>query len=318
MNVPTGNFIPQPPIVSPVYVDDDDELSSSSDESDIQIPEIPGMDSSEDDEYSDDYNDSDEDADIKPHGGLMELMTLGKVTVPNFGAITPLPKAYVTPSTLPQVLPQVPRPGAITLNVRQPAVPVTQLPQFNLPQPNLPQLNLPRATIPMPPTNLPQATLTMPTLPQALPRATIPMPPTTLPQATLPQVGLVPRTTPQIPQLGGLKVNTPQLSTAPKAVDIEVLLAKMPGVNITGLTPAIGTTAVDVKDMLQKEADESDEDFTSRSTLTIQLASIPDYKINTAAAVTAGHLMMKKSRLGVKYDDDIEVALSYLIGLLQR
>jgi hypothetical protein len=51
--------------------------------------------------------------------------------------------------------------------------------------------------------------------------------------------------------------------------------------------------------------------------LTLRLASVPDFQINNSAAVTAGHMIMKKTKLGVKYDENIESVLNYLIELMK-
>ena len=72
----------------------------------------------------------------------------------------------------------------------------------------------------------------------------------------------------------------------------------------------------DINDILHKETDETPEDFEARRRLTLRLTSIPNYKINNATAVTAGLMMMKKAKLGITYEPDIESALSYLTSLI--
>jgi hypothetical protein len=103
-----------------------------------------------------------------------------------------------------------------------------------------------------------------------------------------------------------------------KTVDVEAILAKMPGVTVTGVTPVPGQVAPNVNDLLKQETDETAEDFEARSRLTLKLVAIPDYKLNNVTAVTAAHMMMKKSKLGLTYDPEVESALAYLTGLLQR
>jgi hypothetical protein len=92
----------------------------------------------------------------------------------------------------------------------------------------------------------------------------------------------------------------------------------MQGISVATLTPYPAQIPADINELLQKETDETPEDFEARRRLTLQLASIQDYKLNNVSAVTAGLMMMKKAKLGLTYEQDVEAALSYLTSLLQR
>ena len=120
------------------------------------------------------------------------------------------------------------------------------------------------------------------------------------------------------PLTGEQKISVQEGKLVNKAVDVESILSKMPGISVTGITPPPSQVPVDINDIIQKEDDESDDDFEARRRLTLLLASIPDYRLNNATAVTAGHIMMKKSKLGVTYDSDVESAIAYLVALMQR
>lgn len=106
--------------------------------------------------------------------------------------------------------------------------------------------------------------------------------------------------------------------TKSRTVNVAVILEKMPGISISGNTPAPTRVSADINDILQKEADETLEDFEARRILTLKLVSIPDYKLNNSTAVIAGLIMMKKSKLGITYDNDVESAIGYLTALLAR
>lgn len=73
-----------------------------------------------------------------------------------------------------------------------------------------------------------------------------------------------------------------------------------------------------IEDVLCRETSETLEEFEARRILTLKLASIPDYTINPITAVVIGSMMMKKARLGLEYDSNIEKSLAYLMELLSR
>lgn len=134
-------------------------------------------------------------------------------------------------------------------------------------------------------------------------------------------------TSPNISQLQGLiqvpQTMPPQPTIAtlpprsiPKTVDVEAILSKMPGISVTAVAPS--QVPADINDYVRKEADETPEDFEARRRITLKLSSIPDYKLNNTTAVVAGSIMMRKAKLGLTYDPDVEAAISYLTALLQR
>jgi hypothetical protein len=124
---------------------------------------------------------------------------------------------------------------------------------------------------------------------------------------------------PQPPQqLLVLKVQ-PAPTAAPVAprVSHQDLTAKLAGVTIEGITPAVNPMSPDINDVLHREADESEENFEARRRLTIRLATIENYRLNNTTAVVLGHMMMRKSRLGIKYDTDIEAAINQVLKLVE-
>lgn len=100
--------------------------------------------------------------------------------------------------------------------------------------------------------------------------------------------------------------------------ELAELLSKMPGIPVAGVTPAPANVSTDVTEFVQQGIDETPEDFESRKRLTVRLATIPDYALNNVTAATAASMLMKKAKLGLTYDANVESALSYLTGLLQR
>lgn len=284
----TFPLIPNTPAID---VDFDDDSFSDTDE-DIFPPtfDMDGSDVSDDD-------DNDDDESPMLTGDLARIAGLKSP-----GALFPVARL--------QPAPPVQQP-ALRLAVGQPA----------LPRPAT-TLTIPRATLPQ--ATLPQATLPQATLPQAtLPQATVP--PTGLrlavaPTATIPKAVIPP--SPNIPVLGGLSTRptAPVLAaqTAPTAANVNEILTKMSGISVSTVTPPPEQVPVDINDLLKKEADETPEEFEARRRITLQLASIPDYKLNNTAAVVAGLMLMKKSKLGITYDADVESALTYLTSLLQR
>ena len=196
--------------------------------------------------------------------------------------------------------------GAFPMTQRVQAAPVTLTTPVPLPAPVIGGLRL---------NLLPQAAPAITGL--TLPMAKVPTF-TALPTAQVPTLTTLPTAqVPTIPAIGGLVIAQPQLPPATKKVDVEAIFAKMPGITITG-TPGAPDIAPDVNDLLIKDSSESDDEFEARRTLTLKLASIPDYKLNGSTCLTIGHMMMKKSKMGLTYDPDIENAIGYLMALLQR
>jgi hypothetical protein len=232
--------------------------------------------------------------------------------------------------------------GAFPFPTRAPAT-TAPLPAAAFPAPR-PAIPMPVATVPFPTaaapapvglrlTVMPKVT-PAPVLGPLVPAAPIPvLRPLTLPLANIPAIptanipiiqttGLKLAPTPQVPVLAGVVAPTPVplLPAQPpaKTLDVAAILAKLPGITVATVTPAPGQVQPDINDLLKKETDETPEDFEARRVLTLKLASIPDYKLNNATAVTAALIMMKKAKLGVTYDPDVEAAIAYLTELLKR
>jgi hypothetical protein len=324
---------------TPTFDEDEIPIEYDSSDDDIPIPtlDLNGSDSS-DIEVDDDDDDDDEiSADI-PAPQFSELATL--TGVKRTGTAFPGSSPFVT--TAPQ---QVTFSGVMNTSIpspfsgiKQSTVSLAPTPQASvlrlavMPQTAMPFPGQVKSTVPGVPTipGVPQPT-TVPGIPQTNPGPGIPQVTglTLVPKPTVPTITqlsgltMAPKTSPTVPVLAGLAPKSPlipvvQPKTAAPAVDVEALLAKMPGITVLGVSQTQGQVPANVEDLLIKESDETSEDFEARKQLTMKLASIPDYKLNNATAATVAHMMMKKTKLGVTYDHDIESALTYLTGLLQR
>lgn len=82
--------------------------------------------------------------------------------------------------------------------------------------------------------------------------------------------------------------------------------------------PTKVTGAGNLDDLLVRETAESRDQFEYRIALTKRIATIPDYKLDNIASVTLGQMIMKKSYIGVRYSDEVENAITYILNLLQR
>ena len=200
------------------------------------------------------------------------------VPVPQARAPVPFARAPVTPIARPPTQPRLVVTGGTAQGAGAPGV-FTQ----GTPTPGAPQTVLRIGT----PQTVPLPGAAGTPMPGAAPSAPLPVPILTPGQVVRPSTQL----------------------------NIEQLLAKMPGVYTT--LPA-GLVVTDINDILKQDVDETAEDFEARRRLTLQLANIPDYPLNPVSAVTIGQMMMKKARLGLAYDQDMEAALSYLTELLRR
>lgn len=121
----------------------------------------------------------------------------------------------------------------------------------------------------------------------------------------------IPKSQGQLQQLSGLK------SAAPKT-NINEIIAKMKGVTVTGVSAATPNVAADLKDMLQKESDETIDDFEYRKVLTEKISTIPNVSLNNVTCVTLGLMIMKKAKLQVNYDSDIESVITYILEMLRQ
>jgi len=73
-----------------------------------------------------------------------------------------------------------------------------------------------------------------------------------------------------------------------------------------------------IEDIMCRETWETLVEFQSRKILTSKLVSIPDYVINNMSAVVIASMMMKKAKLGLEYDENVEKSITYIISLLSR
>lgn len=142
------------------------------------------------------------------------------------------------------------------------------------------------------------------------------LPPTLPPAAVLPTVaprlvlvqGALPPVQAILPP-----VQAPVFSrAAPTAAEVEEIVRLLPGITISGSGRVTGSVPANIDDILQRESDETETDFATRKTLSHKLASLTGYPLNKATAVTIAALMMKKARLGLTYEPNVENALLYL------
>lgn len=310
--------------VFPIVTDDDldyvsDEYSS---DGDILAPTLDlGESSDEIEEFEGDGDDEDEDTadNLFANNDLAFLLNprkIGDLFPVTAGQRSPAQGIMPFPGQTPK--PIVPKPTAQTTfptQVPKPTVP-TQFPKPTVPTPMTLRLAVMPVQAPVPPV----ATKPITGIPQLTGMINAPQAPQTI------KLNPTPTVTPLVPQLTGLAITptkVPAINVLPgkpvlTTAETEAIITKMPGINVSGITPATAQMSADIENLIQKEEDESPEDFEARRRLTLKLASIPDYKLNNSTAVVAGHLMMKKSKLGVTYDPDVEGAVTYLASLLQR
>ena len=335
----TFPIIPNVPSFSLDFDDDDpleeeitDDEDEYEDEDEDELPADFNPNILDDLGNTDDENDLDSDEETEAERALAhppelsQLFNIGKTPI-SFSTTFPRVQAQpvvpfpVNPPSIKLPVPQQPKIPQIGATIVPPTAPgiikVTGTPtptlslnvvpapqQLNIPQLVPQQLTVPQL-VPQQP-NIPQLVPQQPNIPQLMPQ-----------QPNIPQLAAQ---QPNIPQLAAQQPTVPQLAPMKNAKDIDVaaILSKMPNINVTSITPPPAQVPTDINDMIQKESDESDEDFEARRRLTLRLSSIPDYQLNNATAVTAGHIMMKKSKLGLTYDPDVESAVAVLVALLQR
>lgn len=100
----------------------------------------------------------------------------------------------------------------------------------------------------------------------------------------------------------------PKISSLPSAISRE---------EVDNLLSKNENPTANLDDILRIETGESNEDFAKRKDLTHKLANIKDFKVNNMTAMVAASMLIKKTKLGVTYDANIENALSYLLSLLK-
>jgi hypothetical protein len=115
------------------------------------------------------------------------------------------------------------------------------------------------------------------------------------------------------------KPSAPIVSSEPQKTqldeDIDTILQKMPGISINP-APNEENVNITINDLLKQESSESDDDFALRAELTIKLIDELNYKLNLNTAVTIGHIIMKKAKLNLTYDPDLEFAIQHLMNQL--
>lgn len=96
--------------------------------------------------------------------------------------------------------------------------------------------------------------------------------------------------------------------------DVLTILEKMPGIYMQ--SPILSQEPIDM--MIEREQDETPEDFEFRKILTLRLASMQDYQLSNVTCLVLGHIMMKKAKLGIIYEQQVETAVAYVMDLLQQ
>jgi hypothetical protein len=306
-----------------------DEEFTDDDDDDITMPELDlnNLYDENDDEDDEDYDENGEHQ-ISPIGDLARLMNLGKQT----GAFpmkagVPIPSVFLGKTAMPTPTPS-PFPTAF---------PTPTISPFPTPTPTPTPTAFPqsgRLTLSLLPTT--KQPITTPNFPgniSPVQLTTLTLSPTVVPQIrnVIPAVttGLSQNIVPNIPSIRGMTlspvtfhpqptINALHMQIPGKSIDVEAILSKMPGISVIAVTSNPEQVQANINDVLKKETDETSEDFEARRRLTMQLANIPNYKLSNATAVVAGLIMMKKSKLGVNYDPDVEAAIRYLMALLQQ
>ena len=293
------------PLASFNLDDSDDDISDESDD-DLN------------NEYSDDDDEDSDDIDIGEVQGLGGLLAINKGNLfPTTGVANLFPTTGVRLQPAP-INVQSPTPGGLKLVING----ATPAPGLFPPKPvaviAAPQLinASPKPVDVVTASPKPIAVIAAPQLINASPK------PITAPQlinaSPKPVVITAPVLAPMPTAFTPQPITTVQLQ-APnqKQLNINEILAKMPGISLT-VPPVIPGQADDINVLIVKEGDETPEDFEARRRLTLRLVAIPDYKLNNVTAVVAALIMMRKSKLGITYDIDVENAIAYLMNLLQR
>lgn len=121
-----------------------------------------------------------------------------------------------------------------------------------------------------------------------------------------------------IPNIKGLNISTtdkaPVIVKKYNSNEIDLMTKNMPGINIgKEYKKAVG---FNISDLLEKEAAESIKDFQIRTEITTKIANIKDPKISDLSSVILGLMITKKLRYGVKYDENIELLIKFLMSLM--
>lgn len=125
-----------------------------------------------------------------------------------------------------------------------------------------------------------------------------------------------------IPQLKGIVLPKQKpLIVLPKknvrkydAEEIELILQKMPGINVSD--NPINYDRQNIYDLLEKESQESIKDFNIRKDITIKIHNIENLKIKNSTCIVLGLMIAKKLRFGIKYDDNTEILVKDILAML--
>ena len=129
----------------------------------------------------------------------------------------------------------------------------------------------------------------------------------------------------QIPQLKGIVLpKQKETIILPKKIikkydneEIEKILSQMPGINISN-NNNINYERENIYDYLQKEAQESDKDFSVRKDITLKIRDTKSLEIKNSTCVVIGLMIAKKLRFGIKYDEHIEVLIKDILSMLTK
>jgi len=154
------------------------------------------------------------------------------------------------------------------------------------------------------------------------PKKSLPPPPsrpnvTSLPPSNRPKITSLPPAPKQSAPIVQITESNVKFGKRSVKIDIDRILAEMPGISISGYTAVPSVIPENVNDLLYQEVSESATFFEARRRITMELLSIRNFIINNMTAVVAGHIIMTKYRLGVTYDEPIETAITELLKLLQ-
>jgi hypothetical protein len=100
--------------------------------------------------------------------------------------------------------------------------------------------------------------------------------------------------------------------------EINQIIEKMPGINISHNNNNSDYDSIDINDLLVKETSESPTDFKIRTDLTIKISKITNPKINNNTAVTLGFMISKKLRYHITYDDEIENVIKAILANIRN
>lgn len=96
----------------------------------------------------------------------------------------------------------------------------------------------------------------------------------------------------------------------------EMLNSRLMGINILGVTTNTGNANSTVETFCVKEDSESDSIFQARIDLSKRLLNINQYPMSVLCATTLAQIIMKKSQLGLVYDNQLELTISHIISIL--